>query len=99
MTAPVPTGDPELDAYNAAQFAEWGRYVALGDITWKGGLAATLGHAVPVSVAEARGWVDLGLVADRNTKEGRDALRAAGHELPPEEPAKKAPAKSKEQDA
>ena len=61
----------------AAQFrealgAEWGTYVAVGDININGSRAFNAGDPVPVSHVE-RGVVDDTQVAKTNTKAGRVA--------------------------
>lgn len=53
---------------------EYGEYVAVQDIPWGTVLAATPGTAVPKSTVERLKWDELGLVAKRSSKAGREVL-------------------------
>jgi hypothetical protein len=64
--------DPALRKYAEAQAAEWGEWVAIGDIYVGNALAARRGDAIPKSNVEKHGYDKDGLVVKRNSKEGRE---------------------------
>lgn len=58
--------------------AEYGEYVAIADIPWGTVKAAIPGMAVPKSTVERLKWDELGLVAKRTSKAGREVLERTG---------------------
>jgi hypothetical protein len=67
-----------VEARRKEREAEYGVWVAKDNIPWGTVLAFTPGMAVPVSTVERLKWDDLGLVAKRTTKEGREVLERTG---------------------
>lgn len=84
MTFPGIENDPAALAVNEdllaveqlrkAREAEYGEYVAVQDIPWGNVKAATPGMRVPTSTVERLKWDELGLVAKRTSKAGREVL-------------------------
>jgi hypothetical protein len=63
---------------------EYGEYVAVQDIPWGTVKAFTPGMRVPTSTVQRLKWDDLGLVAKRSTKAGREVLERTGSATPEE---------------
>jgi hypothetical protein len=57
---------------------EYGQWVATSDIEWGTVKAFTPGMAVPASTVERLKWDELGLVAKRASKAGREVLERTG---------------------
>ncbi len=88
MTYPGIENDPQAPQVNEdilaieqrrkEREAEYGVWVATQDIPWGTVKAFTPGMAVPVSTVERLKWDELGLVAKRTTKAGREVLERTG---------------------
>ena len=88
MTFPGIEHDPQAPQINQdllaveklrqAREAEYDVWVAIQDIPWGTVLAATPGMRVPASTVERLKWDELGLVAKRTSKEGREVLERTG---------------------
>ncbi|MET8908387.1 hypothetical protein [Micromonospora sp. NPDC004551] len=77
----APQANPDLVAVEERRKereAEYGEYVAIADIPWGTVLAATPGMRVPTSTVERLKWDQLGLVAKRSSKKGREVLERTG---------------------
>ena len=77
----APQANPDLlavEELRKAREAEYGVWVAIQDIPWGTVLAATPGMKVPASTVERLKWDELGLVAKRDSKAGREVLERTG---------------------
>ncbi|WP_422751344.1 hypothetical protein [Micromonospora sp. WMMD1219] len=88
MTFPGIEHDPQAPQVNPDMLAveerrrereaEYGVWVAVQDIPWGTVLAAIPGMPVPASTVERLKWDELGLVAKRDSKAGREVLERTG---------------------
>lgn len=88
MTFPGIEHDPQAPQVNPDMLAveerrrereaEYGVWVAVQDIPWGTVLAAIPGMPVPASTVERLKWNELGLVAKRDSKAGREVLERTG---------------------
>lgn len=85
-----PTASPANEDFLAVERlrkereAEYGDYVATQVIPWGTVNAFTPGMRVPTSTVQRLHWDELGLVAKRSTKAGREVLERTGTATPEE---------------
>ena len=94
MTYPGIENDPQAPQVNEdilaierarkEREAEYGEWVAITDIPWGTVKAAIPGMAIPKSTVERLKWDELGLVARRTSKAGREVLERTGTATPEE---------------
>lgn len=94
MTYPGIENDPQAPEVNVDMLAveerrkereaEYGKYVAVQDIPWGTVKAFVPGMQVPVSTVERLKWDELGLVAERDSEQGREVLTRTGAATPEE---------------
>lgn len=74
-------GNPDMAAVEERRKereAEYGRWVAVAPIPWGTVLAAIPGDRIPCSTVDRLHWDQLGLVAERDSEQGRKVLLATG---------------------
>jgi hypothetical protein len=67
-----------VEARRAEREAEYDKYVALDTIPWGLVPAFHAGDRVPIETVERLKWNDLGLVATRDSAEGREVIARTG---------------------
>lgn len=72
---------PEVTAAIEEREKEWGTWVAVQSIYFGGALAANVGDALPNANVEQYKYDQLGWVAKRTSKAGKDALATRGIEV------------------
>jgi hypothetical protein len=73
-----------VEARRLEREEEFGEWVAVAPIPWGTVLAAVPGDPIPKDHVARLKWDQLGLVAKRSSKEGREVIEARGAHLPGE---------------
>ncbi len=80
-------GNPDMAAVEARRKEreeEYGQFVALSEITWGTVLAFAAGDRVPASTVQRLQWDQMGLVATRDSEQGREVLERTDSATPEE---------------